>query len=61
MLKKLFGPYDPPSTVVEPDVVQSLFLRHFLIYGRNTEINNGQDYHLYRQQVNALHHFKYCI
>ena len=28
---------------------------------RYTEINNGQDYHLYRQQANSLHHFKYCI
>ena len=22
---------------------------------------NGQDYELYRQQVNSLHHYKYCI
>ena len=21
----------------------------------------SQDYHLYRQQANSLHHFKYCI
>ena len=28
-------------------------------FSRNTEINNGQDYHLDRQQVNFLYHFKY--
>ena len=38
-------------------LVQSLFLPDFLFYGGNTEINNVQDYHLYMQQVNSLHHF----
>ena len=42
-------------------LVQSRFLTNFLVYGRNTVINNIQDYHLYRRQVNSLHHFKYCI
>ena len=32
-----------------------------LFYGRNIEINNGHDHHLSRQQVNSLHHLKYCI
>ena len=41
-------------------LVQSLFQTDFLFYGRNIEINNGQDYHLYRQQANSLHHFLYC-
>ena len=39
----------------------SRFQTDFLFYGRNIEINNGQDYHLYRQQANSLHHFKYCL
>ena len=38
-------------------LVQSLLRTDFLFYGRNTEINNGQDYHVYRQQVNSLHYF----
>ena len=48
-------------------LVQSLFLTDFLFYGRNTEINNGQDYHLYKQQViltivyNLLNNIVYYI
>ena len=47
------------KSVVVFILVQSRFLTDFLFYGRNTKINNIQDYHLYRQHVNSLHHFKY--